>query len=290
MSTTTSGPELLRPLVVNGSTIEYAEHGGDGEPVLLIHAGVFGSWFEPLAAGSTLDGFRVIRMVRAGYTGGPAFPGPLSLADHAGHAAALLDSLGAAPAHVVAHSSGSAIALQLALDRPDLVAGLVLSEPPLIDSLAAPEDLDFLHTQLGPVIGGAIGAAAAGDVPAAFDSFMSVVCGSDYRGVLAEVLGSDGLVRAEQDSRFFFTDEVRATGEWGFDEHSAAGIRPPVLLVQGGASPPPVHRLVARLASMLPDAEVASVDGENHLLPLRSPDALGHLVAEFIRARRTTTT
>ncbi len=61
------------------------------------------------------------------------------------------------------------------------------------------------------------------------------------------------------------------------------------LLVQGGASPPPVYRLVARLAAMLPDAQVASVDGEDHLL-LRSPDVLGRLVAEFVRVHRTTTT
>lgn len=289
MSTATSGPELLSPLVANGSTIQYADSGGDGEPVLLIHAGVFGSWFEPLAATSSLRGLRVIRMVRAGYTGGPAPLGPLSIADHAGHAAALLDAIGSAPAYVVAHSSGSVIALQLALDRPDLVAGMVLSEPPLIDSLTAPQDLEFLHTQLGPVIGAAIGAAAAGDVPAGFETFMSVVCGSDYRRVLAEALGPDALVRAEQDSRFFFTDEIKAAGEWRFDEPTAAKIACPVLLVQGDVSPPPVHRLVARLAAMLPGGQVTSIEREDHLLPLRSPDALGRVVAEFVRGHLTKT-
>jgi pimeloyl-ACP methyl ester carboxylesterase len=283
----TTDHDTLHSMDVQGTTVEYVDHGGNGEPVLLVHAGAFGAWFEPLAAGPTLEGRRVIRMLRAGYTGGPAPAGHLSIADHARHAATLLDTLGAAPAHVVAHSSGSVIALQLALDRPELVRSLILSEPPLLDSLAAPEDLEFLHTQLGPVIGGAIAAAAAGDVAASFEAFMGTVCGPDYQRVLTTALGAEALPRAEQDARFFFTDEIRAAAEWTFDEHSARLIQPPVLLVQGGASIPPVHRLIARLAALLPNAEVATIDDDNHLLPLRSPAALGHLVEEFTRRHST---
>jgi pimeloyl-ACP methyl ester carboxylesterase len=279
----TTDLDALQSMAVQGTTVEYVDHGGDGEPVLLVHAGVFGAWFEPLAADPSLAGLRVIRMLRAGYTGGPAPAGHLSITDHARHAATLLETLGATPAHVVAHSSGSVIALQLALDRPELVRSLVLSEPPLLDCLAAPEDLELLQTLLGPVIGGAVAAAAAGDVAAAFEAFMSVVCGPDHRRVLTAALGADALPRAEQDARFFFTDEVRAAAEWTFDEHCARLIQAPVLLVQGGASIPPVHRLVARLAALLPNAEVATIHDDDHLLPLRNPAALGHLVEEFTR-------
>jgi pimeloyl-ACP methyl ester carboxylesterase len=278
MATTT-----LHSLAVPGTTVDYVDHGGGGEPMLLVHAGVFGAWFEPLAAEPALEGFRVIRMLRAGYTGGPIPTEHLSIADHARHAATVLEALDATPAHVVAHSSGTVIALQLALDRPELVRSLVLSEPPLLDPLVAPEDLEFLHAQLGPVMGGAMAAAAAGDISAAFDAFMGAVCGPDHRRVIATALGEGALPRAEQDARFFFADEVRAAAEWTFDEHVARRVQQPVLLVQGGASPPPVHRLVAHLAALLPDAEVATVEGDNHLLPLRNPAALGHLVAEFTR-------
>lgn len=273
----------LTSMAVPGTTVEYVDHGGSGEPILLIHAGVFGAWFEPLAADPALEGFRVIRMLRAGYTGGPAPAEHLGIADHARHAAAVLEALDATPAHVVAHSSGTVIALQLALDRPELVRSLVLSEPPLLDALVAPEDVELLHTQLRPVIGGAMAAAGAGDIPAAYDAFMGAVCGPDHRSVFAAVLGAGAVPRAEQDARFFFADEVRAMGDWTFDADVARRVQSPVLLVQGGTSAPPVHRLVAHLAALLPDAEVATVDGDNHLLPLRSPAALGHLVADFTR-------
>ena len=283
----------MQKLVVDGATIEYADSGGAGEVILLVPAGVFGAGFVPLAASPELEGSRVIRLVRAGYTSGPAPTAHLTLADHAAHAAALLDHLGIQTAHIVGHSSGSAIVMQLGLDRPDLVTSLVLSEPPLIDPLADPADLEFLHTVVGPMIGSAVAAADGGDVAAAFDTFMSVICGPDYRSVLHDALGPEGLAQAEQESRFFFADEIPAIMRWRFDEHTATGLRAPVLLVQGGASAPPVHRLVANVAAMLPHAEIATIDGEDHLLPLRSPTALGHVIAAFSQrhpATATTTT
>jgi pimeloyl-ACP methyl ester carboxylesterase len=279
----------IRTLAVDGAQIAYSDSGGPGDVVLLVHAGVFADWFAPLTAEPALAGFRLVRMVRAGYTAGRPPTRHLTVADHAGHCAALLDALDVPRAHVVAHSSGSVIALQLAVDRPDLVAGLVLGEPPLIDSLAAPEDVDVLHAAVGPAVGAAMAAAAAGDLPAAFARFMTAVCGPEHRAVLTAALGAEGLARAERDSGFFFADEARAAAEWTFDDATAAGVRCPALVVQGGDSPPVVHRLVARLATRLPAAEVATVPGDDHLLPLRSPTALGRLVARFANELRPAT-
>src|SRR4051812_40526703 len=197
----------MEEMTVDGATIAWADTG-TGEPTLLVHAGVFGAWFEPLAP--RLPG-RTIRVLRAGYTGGPPPTGLVELTEHAAHAAALLDRIGSGPATVVAHSSGCVIALQLAHDRPDLVERLVLSEPPLIDPLLDPADVAGVGAELGPVLGAAMGAAAAGDVPAAFDATMTVLCGPGYRAVLADVLGADGLARAERESTFFFANEVPAT-------------------------------------------------------------------------------
>jgi pimeloyl-ACP methyl ester carboxylesterase len=266
--------------LIDGAEVAYTDSGGDGEPLLLIHGGGLADWLTPLAATPALKGFRVIRMVRAGYTGGPV-PAGLTVADHARHAATLLRQLGAAPAHVVAHSSGSAIALQLAVDHPSSVRTVALCEPPLVDPLADPSDVDDLHAAFGPVMGSAMAATAQGDHAAAFEAFMALVCGPDYRRAMDDVLGAGLVDDAASHSGNFFTSELPAVGAWTFDP----AVTRPVLLIQGAGSPPVVHRLIAHVAGRLPDSAVVTVDHANHLMPLTAPAELGELVAQFCRSR-----
>jgi pimeloyl-ACP methyl ester carboxylesterase len=266
--------------LIDGVEVAYTDSGGDGEPLLLIHGGGLADWLTPLAGTPELKNFRVIRMVRAGYTGSPVPPG-LTVADHARHAATLLRQLGAAPAHLVAHSSGSTIALQLAVDHPSSVRTVALCEPPLVDALADPSDLDDLHAALGPVMGSAMAATARGDHAAAFDAFMTVICGPAYRSVMNDVLGAHLVDDAAIHSGDFFTGEIPAVGAWTFDP----AVTRPVLLIQGADSPPPVHRLIAYIAGRLPEATVVTVDHTNHLMPLTAPAELGELVAHFCGSR-----
>jgi pimeloyl-ACP methyl ester carboxylesterase len=271
----------LVPCHVEGAELGYRDSGGEGEPLVLVHAGVFADWFIPLASAGALAGRRVIRVVRAGYTGTPA-PAGLTIADHARHCAALLEQLHASPAHLVGHSSGVLLALEVALQRPDLVASLTLSEPPLVLDLVAPEDRDAVAAGLGPVVGAAVAAAARGDLATAADTFLGAVCGPRYRDVLTAVLGAEGTWRAEQGCGYFFSDEIPASHAWRFSPQDAARIRRPVLLVQGGASPPVVHRLVGRLAALLPTVTVETLESADHLLPLTEPDRLAALVSAFV--------
>lgn len=260
---------------IDTATIGWTDTG-DGDVTLLLHAGVFEAWFKPLA--ELLDG-RVIRMVRAGYAGGTEPSGLVDIAGHAAHAAALLEHLDAAPATVVAHSSSTAIALQFAKDHPELVSRLVLCEPPLIDSFLDPADRAEMQAVLGPVIGKVMQAVGSGDIAAAFDAFMSAVCGPGYRAVLADTLGQDELARAERDSVFFFTNENSALLQWVPGDLTSITV--PVLLVQGAASPQATHRLIARLAAVLPNASVATLEGANHLLPLTHAAELTGLLGSW---------
>ncbi|HWG11656.1 MAG TPA: alpha/beta hydrolase [Streptosporangiaceae bacterium] len=247
--------------------------------MLLIHAGGFGAWFGPLAADPALGRFRRIRIIRAGYASGPPPARHVTVADQARHCAAVLDTLQITQAHVLAHSSGCLPALQLALDRPELVGSLALLEPALVGALADPADAEALGRVLGP----AVAAAAAGDTATAFDTFMRTICAPDYRDVLTAALGPEGLDHAERNCQFFFLDEIAAAGEWIFDHNAASQIRQPALLMAGACSPPPVHRGIARVAAMLPHVQTTTIQDADHLLPLRNPAALGWLVTQFAR-------
>jgi 3-oxoadipate enol-lactonase len=111
----------MRPMQrasVDGIELEY-EIRGRGEPVVLVHAGIFAEWFRPLVAEPALTGrHRVLSYHRAGYAASGRLSGPVSIAQQATHLRELMRRLGIGRAHLVGHSSGGNIALQLALDAP----------------------------------------------------------------------------------------------------------------------------------------------------------------------------
>jgi pimeloyl-ACP methyl ester carboxylesterase len=256
---------------------------GRGDAILLVHGGVFSDWFAPVAARPELDGFRVIRMRRAGYGQGRAPSGHLTIADHAAHCAQLLDDLEIGTAHVCGHSSGALIALELALCRPDAVQSLVLLEPAPASALVGPQCQAAVPAALGPVMG----AVAGGDIAGAADLFLRAVGRQDYRAILDATLGPDGHERALQESAFFFGDEVAAVTEWTFGPDEAARIEQPMLIVAGGETatvstiPPESVQL---LAELVPHAETAELRGASHLMPLEDPGGVARLVAEFARS------
>src|SRR5215210_5948512 len=126
----------MQSVNVNGVDLEY-EVTGAGEPVLLVSS-VLADGFLPLLAEPALtDRYRLIRYHKRGWLGSTHTPPPVSIADHAGDAAALLDHLGVPRAHIAGHSSGAAVAVQLALDNPTIVQSLVLLELSLLSVRSA---------------------------------------------------------------------------------------------------------------------------------------------------------
>ena len=109
--------------------LEY-ETSGDGEAVLLIHGALIADSFLPLTREAALaDRYRLIRYRRRGHGGSDPMPVGCSIEQQAQDALALLTHLGVARAHVIGHSGGGVIAVQLAIEAPSLVHSLVLLEP-----------------------------------------------------------------------------------------------------------------------------------------------------------------
>jgi pimeloyl-ACP methyl ester carboxylesterase len=264
---------------IDDADLGYVDRGA-GEPVFLVHAGVFSDWFLPVSETRSLDGFRVVRIRRAGY-GGPMPSRHLTIADHARHAAALADHLGLERIHWVGHSSSCQIGLQLALDRPDLIASLVLIEPAAVGGFLVPASEELARRFIGP----AMAAFAAGNTETAFETFMRGVCGDSYREVLVDRLGTAGLDRAVRESAFFFRDEVPACLESRFGAAEASLVRQPILVAEGAESArlgPLSQQITALARKLLPHAEIVTVEGTNHMMPLQDPDAVGHLIQTFV--------
>jgi pimeloyl-ACP methyl ester carboxylesterase len=114
------------PNIQSGQLNTYYEQTGRGEALLFIHGlgSSAGGWWNQTPAFSNT--YRVIVYDLRGHGRSSRPPGPYSISQFAGDAAALLRALDTGAAHVVGLSLGGAIAFQLALDAPELVRSLTI--------------------------------------------------------------------------------------------------------------------------------------------------------------------
>jgi pimeloyl-ACP methyl ester carboxylesterase len=259
---------------VNGVELEY-EVTGAGEPVLLISP-VLADGFVPLTAEPALAGYQLIRYHKRGWVGSTHTTGPVSVSDHAVDATALLDHLRVSRAHVAGHSSGAAVAAQLALDVPDRVATLALLELSLLSVPAG----EAFFAQAGP----AFEAYSAGDPEGALALFMGVVSGLDWADCRAllerQVPGS--VAQSVKDAATFFEVELPALGQWAFGAEQAAAITCPVLSVLGAKTQPLWVEVAAFLRSSISQVEERTIAGVGHLLHIQRSTPVAKAMAQFL--------
>ncbi|HZN70833.1 MAG TPA: alpha/beta hydrolase [Micromonosporaceae bacterium] len=112
---------------INGLNMYYEVHG-EGRPLVLLHGNLstvevdFGRIIHTLAATRQIV---AVEQQAHGHTAD--IDRPLRTKTWAADTAALLDTLGIAEADVFGYSSGSAVAVHLAIQRPELVRKLVLA-------------------------------------------------------------------------------------------------------------------------------------------------------------------
>ena len=265
----------LRQLTVGGVRLEY-ELKGSGEPVLLIPPGPVAGAFVPLMfERALLDGYGAIRYYRRGQAGGTPPATPVTFADHASDAALLLDHLGVGEAHVVGHSTGAAIALQMALDHPAVVRTLALLEPPLF---AVPSAAAFMDNAAP-----SLQAYAAGDRDGAMAGFLSLVSGLkwDTCRQLLDACVPGGTKGVLADADFFFASDLPAITMWTFGPEQAADISQPVLSVLGTRSERLFVEGAELLRSWFPRGEELRLEGAGHLLHMECPERAAEGLAQF---------
>src|SRR5919202_3590396 len=256
---------------VNGTDLFYQEQGR-GTPVLLIHGtGALGDLW--MIYGRRLAAHhRVIAYDRRGY-GRSSGPPATNLRQHTADAAALLIALDAVPAAIVGHSLGGTIALDLALEHPELVAGLVAIEPPL--PIQGLPDLAVVKLVLTMLLLRLIGLQRR-----AAEVFLHWVY-TDTSGVSAfERLPGAAQAVAEE------TGAILADMGAGLPAHLAperlAPITCPVTLLAGERTQPFLAKSVRTAAAHVPQSQLVIVPGVGHVLHVDRPDAVVTALEQMI--------
>ena len=271
-----SVPGLMDRAPVDGVELEY-QVVGSGEAVLFIPPGPLADGFLPFLSEDALsERYRLVHYHRRGQAGSsPATP-PVSYAEQAADAAGLLDHLGVRRAHVVGHSTGANIALQLALDRPEVVQTVALLEPWLTASPSAPAFFE----RAGPPME----AYASGEKEPAMAGFISLASGLEWetaRDVIDDYVPGS-VAQAIKDADTFCGVDLPALSAWQFGSEDAGAVAKPVLSVLGAETGLLFVEGAALLRSWLPTVEELTVDDVGHLLQIQRPEPVARGIAEFV--------
>jgi pimeloyl-ACP methyl ester carboxylesterase len=260
--------DALHRVSCDGVEIEYATHGV-GEHVVFVHHGAGIDWFTPLFEEPALPGrFCVVHYHRPGYGGSGPLIGPLTFEREAVTFRALMRAIGVARAHIVGHSASGCMALQFALDVPDIVHSAAVLEPALMAVPSPPGVLRALELY------------RAGERTSAVQTFIEATCGPNAGSVLERAIPG-AVSQALADADTFFSHELPALRTWPFGPSEAARIQQPVLSVLGEHSDPRFRQRQQLLLEWLPHVEPFILTGAGHLLHVEQPTQLATALSSF---------
>lgn len=257
----------------------YYEEAGEGVPILLIPpsgatASTWGSAAEELARIG-----RVIAYDRRGYARSRGKPAH-SMSTHTADAAALLESLRTPPAVVVGTSAGAAIAVDLAVRRPDLVRVVVAHEFPWRFTRHLPA-----RSQVGSLVKIGMLALRGRQADAAEELLRSAYAYRDG-GTAWDAFPEEWRRIARENAGTALADFRNSIGTYP-SAADLASVEVPVVCSYGARSPDSMFRLVRLLAAAIPTAKTQRIEGGGHAAPFDATTNFVQLIADAIAASGT---
>jgi pimeloyl-ACP methyl ester carboxylesterase len=260
----------MATIQISDATLYYREAGA-GAPLLMIHGSGANADISQAAVTALQPHHRVITYDRRGHSRSGSRPAALSgyLMSQVQDAAALLRALQATPATIVGWSSGGIIALALALEQPELVARVVVVEPPL-HAAKHPPPLASIWPMLKTQFLSAIGLQRQA-METFFRMLLAQPGGGNAYDDLDDALREGVLVNAAT----LLHELKTGTGEELTPERIKV-LGCPISAIVGGATLPVFSDATRRLQQLLPQMRVSPIPGAGHVSVLTHP-------AEFAR-------
>ena len=256
----------------DGTRIAYWREGS-GPPLLMAHGGLCDrfAWYfvVPLLARK----FTVYTFDRRGRGASGDTP-PYAAEREREDIAAILDAIGE-PAHLLGHSAGGILALQIAERTRDLLS-LILYEPGYIVDGAreypAPEVLKRMQSLLSEGDRDqALRIAMRESVGASEAEIAALASGPGWTRLLAVASGipNDWMLWQEQ-----------------FSPEAARAIRTPALMLMGTESPAWLRQGTQAVHAALPNAQLKLLPGQGHSAMTTRPQLFAQAVIDFADGRR----
>jgi 3-oxoadipate enol-lactonase len=243
---------------VAGGALWAQDTGGDGTPVVLVHADWTDSGIWSPLVPLLRDRHRVIRYDLRGFGRSAR---PVQPFTRLGDLLSLLDQLGVADAVLVGHSGGGGTALGLAVQHPERTRALALIAPGIHD-YPWPAD-DSFYRECGPLI-----EAADRDGLLRLGLRVWAPAGADD-AITAMVAGAI--------SSWFEIGDLEEPDPPGFGR--LGEIRVPTVMLLGDLEYPMVTSASHAIAGRVPGSRTVLLPGADHLLPLREPSRLAAAIA-----------
>jgi pimeloyl-ACP methyl ester carboxylesterase len=259
----------LPSIEINGLRIAF-ERAGEGPPLVLVHGAVSDRRVWKPQIDALADEFTVLAWDAPGCGESDDPPESFRLPDYADVLANLIAALELRPAHVLGHSFGGALALELALRHPDAVAKLVIAGgyAGWAGSLPAEEVERRLNFALD-VADRLPGGFEPTSMPGLFSEKMPTEAVRALTTIMSEIrpaaMRSMAHALAEADLR-----------------EALPSIRAPTMLIYGTAderSPPSVARDLHR---SIPNSQMTMVAGLGHESALEDPARFNLEIRTFL--------
>ena len=257
------------------------EKSGSGPPLVLLPPGASPAAAWRRVAQRLAPDFCCLAVNPSGYGDTEPFAGPqaITMDDEAAAVSAIIAHESSSQAvHLVGHSYGGAIALQMTLHRPQRFATLTLIEAAPYPLLAEAGENE-LATQVEQVNRTYIADVEAGRYETALETYIDYYNGTP---------GAWAAMAAEARQRFLGIAETVAAGLAA--NHGAsltladcAALQVPTLVVRGAKTDAVHGRLAELLAQRIPGARLETVAEAGHMLTLSHPDVAARLIAEQAR-------
>ena len=249
---------------------------GAGEPVVFLHCSFVANAFAQLVREPSLNDHKLITYHRRGYGASAPVQPPFSIEQQAADCVGLMKQLDIPQAHLVGHSFGANVALEVARSAPERVQSLALLEPPLPWAMQ-PRSLAAMLQ----VIDAAMHMFASGDSAGATEQWLDGAFGAGWQAVIEQNIPG-GVAQVMADGSTALGVEAASLQTWAFGPDDLRAIEQPTLAAYHVETRFRMFDDVQQtLLSHLSQAESLVVPNTTHLLQIQNPRSVAEALGSF---------